>query len=88
MTLPTIHRNGTDANDLLQGLLKALNALREAEAKIRAAAPHGRDYYPQGPGATAQATDEHIDRLERLESIRHELDQIAAHVAAHLGGGR
>jgi len=84
MTFPTIHRNGTYASDLLKGLLAAMNALREAERKITDAAPNGRDYYPQGDAAINHAIEEHCDRLTRLEAIRHELDQIAEHVAKEM----
>lgn len=81
MTLPTIHRNGTAASDLLKDLCEATDALRWATQKIQAAGPNGRDYYPQGPQAFVQAQLEHALRLEQLDAMRRDLEALAEHVS-------
>ena len=83
MTLPTIHRNGTHAGDLLEGVLDAKLAINDAIAKLREAMPNGRDYYPQGNDAINQALREHAAREQRLSDVIAELDQIAEHIARH-----
>lgn len=81
MTLPTIHRNGTAAQTLLDDLCEAMSALRTAAEKVQAAGPNGRDYYPQGPQAITQAQEEHASRLERIDAVRRELEALAEHVS-------
>lgn len=51
MILPSIHLNGTAGADLLAGYREAHEALTRAITAVSAAAPHGRDYYPQGDDA-------------------------------------
>lgn len=45
------------------------------------ACPNGRDYYPQGADAFLQARAEHVARLDQLDAIRAQLDQLAKHCA-------
>lgn len=48
---------------------------------VAEAAPNARDYYPQGPTAHQAAVREHTSRLERLESVRRELEALAEAIA-------
>lgn len=73
VAVPSLHLNGTGECALRQQYSDALSALSKASAALRATAPSGRDYYPQGDGALRRAEDEHEDRMERLESVRDEL---------------
>ena len=77
MMLPTIHFNGTSKEALLEGYCEAINAIVEAGRKLAAAAPNGRDYYPQGPKAIQTALDEHDARANKLREVIIELEQIA-----------
>lgn len=79
MMLPSIHLNGTSKYDLFEGNRDALFAIQEAIAALIKAAPHGRDYYPQGSGAYAKARDEHLARLAALGKIADDLHNIALH---------
>lgn len=81
MTKPTIHRNGTSREELLEQILKASHAIHLAIRDLQAACPNGRDYYPQGPAVINQAIDEHAARCEKLESVRRELEEIAEQIA-------
>ena len=80
MQLPTVHLNGTNAKDLLADNLAAWRAVRAAIDVLRAAAPNGRDYYPQGTEAVGQAIDEHWHRIGRLQSVADEIEAILKHV--------
>jgi len=80
MTLPTVHLNGTGADDLLADNRAAHNAIRAAYDALRKTAPHGRDYYPQGDEAIQHAVDEYRARLAALHGVMQELDQIAMHL--------
>lgn len=82
MTLPTIHRNGTHAADLLEDLCTVYGALGDALASLRnVGCPNARDYYPQGSGAFQSAVAEHESRIGRLESVRAEIDALREHIS-------
>lgn len=74
MMTPTIHLNGTSKEELLRQLWGAQGDLGRAIESLSMAAPHGRDYYPQGQDAIGQATQEHLSRMSRLRSVQQELE--------------
>jgi hypothetical protein len=83
MTKPTIHLNGSYPGNLLEDLQTIQSAVRNAvEAVMEHGSPNARDYYPQGPSAHAAAVAEHQGRIERLESVRKEFEELADHVMA------
>jgi hypothetical protein len=79
---PTVHLNGSSGAELLGALRDATAAIRIASVALRTTAPHGRDYYPQGPIAFNVARDEHYARQEALNAIESDLSALAAHVYA------
>jgi hypothetical protein len=76
MMIPSVHRNGTSCDDLVQPQLVAMVALRKAIEAIGQAAPNSRDFYTQGEHAYATALAEHESRLERLTAIRLEFKEL------------
>jgi len=84
MTKPTIHMNGTSAAVLLVHYREAMRNIREAAEALNHCAPNGRDYYPQGDGALAQAQAEHRARYAALQAAYHELEQLAVHCQEQL----
>lgn len=76
MMAPTIHLNGTSRDELIAQLETASLALYDAEQALAGMAPHGRDYYPQGPQALEQALAEHGARLQALQALRVEIHAI------------
>ena len=84
MMKPTIHLNGTNAQDLCDGYMEALEAVRVAHARLAATAPHGRDYYVQSPGAIQTAITEHTRRLALLELVQEDLNQLMIHCMAEV----
>ena len=87
MMLPTIHMNGTSGRALLEGYCEAISAVQAALEALARAAPNGRDYYPQGPDACAQADAEHDARKHALIKVMNELQVLAEHVADRQVGG-
>lgn len=81
MLIPTIHTNGTSRDDLVDQQTTAGSALRRALECMQAAAPNGRDFYPQGDGALKLAQAEHGARIERVRSVLREVEQIAEAIA-------
>jgi len=77
MMIPTVHLNGSGATILLTQLRETYVAVKTAMDTLQSAAPHGRDYYVQGPDAYAAAAREHADRYARLNSVMMELVAIA-----------
>ena len=86
MMVPTLHLNGTSKTSLIDDLCEASHALNVAYDAMKRCGPNGRDYYPQGPNAINVATDEHSDRLRRLDAIKHEIDELT--LAIDRGGHR
>ena len=82
MIYPTVHRNGTAPETLIEDYLVAANAVHSAMEALAKTAPHGRDYYPQDdPKALDRAQQEHYMRLNRLSSVRRELLDLAGSVS-------
>ena len=81
MTLPTIHRNGTAKDDLLEGYMEASSAIQAAIRRVEFNGPNGRDYYPQGDGAIALAIADHVWRISRLVDVRREIEEIMEHIS-------
>lgn len=81
ITFPTIHLNGTSADDLLEQQCNAMSAIRDAITAVSNAGPNGRDYYPQGLQALQQATEQFRARLQKLQDVLTEIEQIAEHIA-------
>ena len=78
LSVPTVHLNGTSKQELLDQLKNAFRAVREAEAIVRKAYPHGRDYYVQtDTGGIEEAMRQHGRRLVSLNNIANELEAIA-----------
>jgi hypothetical protein len=89
---PTVHLNGTAADDLANQLADALAALQAAQQKLQLAGPNNRDYYPQGPTAQRLAYEQHVSRADRLQSVAQELaaalDNVLDQQAARRARGR
>ena len=77
LAVPTIHLNGTSKQELLDGYINALDALREAHKRLAATCPNGRDYYPQGSEAINVAMQNHEGRMARIKFVMDELQEIA-----------
>jgi hypothetical protein len=78
---PHLNPNGTTSKELLKQQVDAMSALIIAIEKLRQAGPNGRDYRTARPGALCKAQAEHAARLNHLEVVMRELDQIAQHIA-------
>jgi hypothetical protein len=76
LAIPTVHLNGTSREELMQQLRTAIDAIDAAIDACQKAAPHGRDYYPQGSEVIQTAMTQHYHRLNRLEDVRRELQVI------------
>lgn len=86
---PLVHLNGTGRDGLMRGYREAARTLRAAVEALQQTAPHGRDYdchplTPQlGEGAPLKlATEEHRARLQALEGVLFELEQLGRAVYA------
>ena len=84
LAIPTIHLNGSNKATMLEDLANAREAIRDAIRALGETMPNGRDYYPQGHGALAQAQAEHRARVDALADVMNEL--MALSVAIDDGG--
>jgi len=73
---PTVHLNGTSRRSLVANYRAALEALSNAKLMLQEAAPHGRDYYPQGDAAIQTALDQHQGRIAEIDAIMGEIRTI------------
>ena len=76
MIIPHVHWNGTSRDELLKQLAGAQEAVIAAILAMGRATPHGRDYYVIGDDAITQARTEHQARIDKLNSIVGDLQQI------------
>jgi hypothetical protein len=88
MIKPTIHRNGTGRDQLLEQVLEAGHKVYEALKALEAASPNGRDYYPQGPDAINTAVQEYTVRVYKLKEVWDDLQELAIHISDAEGGAR
>lgn len=79
---PFIHMNGTSPAGLRKPLEEAYSKLNEAYDAIKQCAPNGRDYYPyhEYHQVLGKATEQHMDRLRRIDSIKSEIEEIIGHI--------
>ena len=77
MMFPRVHLNGTSKHELLEQMLAAVHAVRNALKIVQRAAPHARDYYVISDEAYAVARTEYEVRLSKLIEIKNELNEIA-----------
>lgn len=78
---PTIHHNGSSVQSLCEANDAAREALRRAITALEQAAPHERDYYPQGPNTGRLAQAEHRARIDKLVSVQRELEALRGYLA-------
>lgn len=76
LIVPTVHLNGTSGPALLEQLREAHRAGEKFLDVLAQAAPHGRDYYPQGADAYPRARKEHEARLSRVHAVLLELEAV------------
>jgi hypothetical protein len=76
MMVPTVHLNGTSRTSLVADYEAAYEAVQAALTALCAAAPNGRDYYPQGPHAYGLAEQDHYVRLAHLKAVADDLENI------------
>jgi len=80
LVAPTVHRDGTSLDALLEQLDTAIRAISAAYDALALAAPNGRDYYPQGPDAIHTAVRQHYQRANSLREAHTQLSAIYVHL--------
>lgn len=88
LTTPTIHLNGTSRESLMDSLMNAGAAIKKAIRALQEAAPHGRDYYPQGPDVYRKAVAEYEERIDKLTSVVQDISIMLEAIDAAPGQGR
>lgn len=78
---PSIHLNGTSKGELLDQLQTVVTALEAALAAINAAAPNGRDFYPQGPEALTEALAAFAERAQAVKQVHTDFSNLAWDIA-------
>ena len=73
MILPTVHRNGTSREELVELRRATCTALRQATEALSAMAPNARDYYVAGPGAMTAALKQHDQRMAAIHNVYAEV---------------
>ena len=83
-TLPTIHLNGSGADNLYNEYKASWNAVRAATTALVNATCNARDFYPQGDIAFQQARNERRAALEHLEAVEEYLADWVTHCADYV----
>ena len=76
LAVPTLHLNGTSKERLIEPLADAYDKLEAAYQALKQAGPNGRDYYPQGDGAFAEASRQHMARLLGIDEVKASIQAI------------
>ena len=82
-TLPTIHLNGTGAQNLEEEYRTVRRAVAAAGDALQAATCNARDFYPQEPGAWQQARAERAEAFRLLQLVSDYAEQWESHAADH-----
>ncbi len=82
-TLPTIHMNGTGAQNLEEQYRAVRQAVQAAGDALQAATCNARDFYPQEPGAWQRARAERDEAFRLLRLVSDYAEQWESHAADH-----
>jgi len=82
-TLPTIHLNGTGADNLQQEYRAVRKAIAAAADALAAATCNARDFYPQEPGAWERARAERAEAFRLLQQVSDYAEQWEIHAMDH-----
>lgn len=74
--VPSVHMNGDTREELERINRAAYDATSKLIDALMAAAPNGRNMYPQGAEAMGKASAQHYSRVHRAEGIKAELEEI------------
>lgn len=78
---PTVHLNGTSAEELSNQWLEVLSAALRLEKALQDAQPHDRDYYVQDEqGLGLVARNENRARLSAVAEIERDAREMRAHI--------
>jgi len=80
-TLPTIHLNGTGAQNLEEEYRAVRQSVSAAGDALQAATCNARDFYPQEPGAWQRARAERDEAFRLLQLVSNYAEQWEAHAA-------
>jgi len=81
---PTVHLNGTSADELQSQHLAVMDACLALHAALAAATPNGRDYYPQGPTFINLALAAHQSCLLNVKLVREHAERMVEAIQAQL----
>ena len=73
MMIPTVHRNGTSREALVEQMRGAADAVDQAIQALQETTPNRRDYYPQGEQALELACEEYRQRLLAVRQVHADL---------------
>jgi hypothetical protein len=80
-TLPTIHLNGTGAQNLEEEYRAVRQAVSAAADVLEKATCNARDFYPQEPGAYKRARSERDEAFRLLQLVSDYAEQWEMHAA-------
>ena len=70
--------------DLWERVIAVCRPLGDAIEKAIDAGPDRRDYDPQVPGSFERARAEHINRVQRLQALQIEFEDLAARISGDI----
>ncbi len=83
-TLPTIHLNGSGADNLYQEYKAAWNSVRATREALVHATCNARDFYPQGDSAFSKAREERSEAFLHLQQVEEYLASWLMHLSDYI----
>lgn len=87
VTIPTVHMNGDTREELIRVNMRVYEKAGDLLTALYQSGPNGRNFYPQGVEAIIHAAEEHRDRIEAVQRIKAEMEEIV-HALQQGGDGR
>lgn len=77
---PVLNINGSSYQTLREDYLATIRVIQEAEKKLSAIYPHGRDFQTVDGGLYQKARNEADARLKKIRDVLNEIENIAKQI--------
>lgn len=81
LMVPNVNRNGDAREELVRQQIAVLDAIHALKIALYQSCPNDRNFQTMDYGSATQAMNEHLRRLEQIEAVEAEVQQLAEAIA-------